>query len=176
MSVIEPVVLSPYSPLWPAVFDFEKQRLLEIMGADDAVVEHVGSTAVPGMGAKPIIDVMVGVADLAMIERRIPALVEDGYRYVPEFERAIPERRYFVKARGQPGHFHLHGVVFAGPFWKRLLAFRDALRADAALAAEYWKLKQRLAARFPNDREAYTEGKTTFIREVEARAGLRRGP
>lgn len=169
MSAPETVVLSAYSPLWPAIFDFERGRLEAILGEGAAVIEHIGSTAVPGLGAKPIIDVMIGVADLAMIERRIPALVEDGYRYVPQFEKSMPERRYFVKTHAQPGHFQVHAVVFESPFWKRHLAFRDALRGDPKLAADYWKLKQRLAARFPNDREAYTEGKSAFIREVVAR-------
>jgi GrpB-like predicted nucleotidyltransferase (UPF0157 family) len=171
MSAPDPVVLSAYSPLWPAIFDFERARLQNIFGVDVAVIEHVGSTAVPGMGAKPIIDVMVGVADLAMVERCAAALAEDGYRYVPEFEKSMPQRRYFVKTHGQPGHFQMHAVLLDSAFWKSYLAFRDALRADAALAASYWKLKQRLAARFPNDREAYTDGKSGFIRDVLARPG-----
>ena len=69
-----------------------------------------------------------------------------------------------------PGQFHLHAVVHGSPFWKSQIAFREALRADERLAAQYWKLKQRLAARHPNDREAYAEAKGTFIREVLARA------
>ena len=171
MSAPEAVVLSAYSPLWPAIFDFERARLQAILGPDAAVIEHIGSTAVPGMGAKPIIDVMVGVADLAMVERCLPALAEDGYRYVPQFEKSMPQRRYFVKTNGQPGHFHVQAVKLDSAFWKSHLAFRDALRADARLAGDYWKLKQRLAARFPNDREAYTDGKSAFIREVLGRAG-----
>ena len=169
MNVADPAALSAYSPLWPAIFDFERARLDAILGKDASAIEHIGSTAVPGLGGRPIIDIMVGVAALAMVERRIAALAEDGYRYVPQFEKAIPERRYFVKTHAQPGHFHVHAVLLDSPFWKRHLAFRDALRRDAKLAADYWKLKQRLAARFPNDREAYTEGKSAFIVEVLAR-------
>ena len=162
----EPLALSAYSPMWPAIFEIERDRLNALFGADAVVIEHIGSTAVPGLGAKPIVDVMLGVPDLAIVERKIPELVAGGYRYVPEFEKAIPERRYLVKTQGHPGYFHLHAVVYAGPFWKRLIAFRDALRADAALAADYWKLKRRLAARFPNDRAAYTDAKSDFIRAV----------
>ena len=165
------VELSAYSPLWPATFEIERDRLWTIFGRDAVLIEHIGSTAVPGLGAKPIIDVMLGSASLQMVERKIPELAAEGYRYVPEFERAMPERRYFVKPDGQPGYFHLHAVVMDTPFWKRHLAFRDALRADAALAQEYWKLKQRLAARFPDDRAAYTDGKSAFIRTVTARLG-----
>ena len=169
MSTSDPIQLSAYSPLWPAIFEFESARLLGILGADAAMIEHIGSTAVPGMGAKPIIDVMIGVTDLAMIERRMAELQADGYRYVREFERSMPMRRYFVKTHAQPGHFHVHAVILDSPFWKSHLAFRDALRRDAKLAADYWKLKQRLAARYPNDREAYTDGKSAFIREAMGR-------
>ncbi|HYC38619.1 MAG TPA: GrpB family protein [Usitatibacter sp.] len=159
------VVLTPYSPLWPAVFDIEQRRLLEIFN-DSVVVEHIGSTAVPGLGAKPVIDVMLGSPDLAVVEGRIPTLEADGWRYVPEFERAMPERRYFTKLDQPPGKFHLHAVVLGGLFWQRHLAFRDALRADPRLAQRYWRVKQHLAARFPDDRAAYTEAKGDFIRAV----------
>lgn len=162
----EPVALSAYSPMWPSIFEIEKERLARIFqGA--AQIEHIGSTAVPGLGAKPIIDILLGTPDLAIVERRIPELVAAGYRYVPEFEKSVPERRYFTKEDGQPGHFHLHAVVLDTPFWKRHLAFRDALRRDPALAERYWKLKQRLASRFVRDRDAYTEAKSAFIRSVE---------
>lgn len=159
------VLLSPYSPLWPAIYDFERLAL-ETLFEGAARCEHIGSTAVPGLGAKPVIDMLLGVADLAVVEARIPQLQARGYRYVPEFERAIPDRRFFSRSDGQPGNFHVHAVKVDGPFWKSHLAFRDALRADPALAAEYWKLKQRLAARFPDDRAAYADNKGDFIRGV----------
>ena len=95
----------------------------------------------------------------------------DGYRYVPEFEKSTPERRYFTKERGNPGHFHVHAVVLDSAFWRRHLAFRDALRADPALAARYWKLKQQLAGKYRHDRGAYTDAKSTFIRNVIDKAG-----
>ncbi len=166
MSSVEPVELTPYSPMWPAIFDIERGRLLEVFRADAVRIEHIGSTAVPGLGAKPIIDVLLGAPAMAVIERAIAALEASGYRYVPEFERALPTRRYLVKTHGQPGHFHLHGVVAGTTFWNEHLAFRDALRADPLLAERYWTLKRRLASRHRNDREAYTEAKGTFIRSV----------
>lgn len=162
----EPVELSPYSPLWPAVFDVERERLAGFFAGEAVAIEHIGSTAVPGLGAKPIIDIMLGVASLAAVESRIALLEADGYRYVKEFEVAFPDRRYFDKREGNPGRFHLHAVLKDSPFWARHLAFRDALRADPALAERYWRVKQRSAARFPSDRAAYTEGKTDFIRGV----------
>src|SRR5436190_18935311 len=95
-TIPEIVELSPYSPMWPAVFDIERGRLTDIFGADAVLIEHVGSTAVPGLGAKPIIDILLGAPTLAVVDRHIPALVETGYRHVPEFERVMPERRYLV--------------------------------------------------------------------------------
>lgn len=165
----EIVELTAYSPLWPAVFDIEKSRLVDIFGADAVLIEHVGSTAVPGLGAKPIIDILLGAPTLAIVERHIPELIESGYRYVPEFERAIPQRRYFVKVHGQPGHFNLHAVVYDTPFWKDHIAFRDILREDPGLAERYWRLKNALAARFRKDREAYSDAKSEFIRNALAR-------
>lgn len=165
----EVVELSAYSPMWPAVFDIEKGRLEAIFGSDTILVEHVGSTAVPGLGAKPIIDILLGAANLDTVERHIPGLQESGYRYVPEFELAFPQRRYFVKTHGHPGHFHLHAVVYDTVFWRDHIAFRDLLRADASYAERYWRLKTALAARFRNDRSAYTDAKGEFIRNALAR-------
>lgn len=165
----EIVELTAYSPLWPAVFDIEKSRLVDIFGADAVLIEHVGSTAVPGMGAKPIIDILLGAPTLAVVDRHIPQLVETGYRHVSEFEHANPDRRFLVKVHGHPGHFQLHAVVYDTPFWKDLLAFRDVLRADPGLAERYWRLKNALAARFRNDRQAYSDARTEFIRNTLGR-------
>jgi GrpB-like predicted nucleotidyltransferase (UPF0157 family) len=163
---LDPLEITAYSPMWPAVFDMERERLLQVFGADGAVIEHIGSTAVPGLSAKPIIDVMLGVPVLAIIERVMPQLAQDGYRYVPELEKSVPDRRYFVKPNGQPGHFNLHAVVMGSPFWRDRIAFRDALRGDAGLAEEYLRLKKRLASRSVSDRTVHSDAKTNFIRAV----------
>jgi GrpB-like predicted nucleotidyltransferase (UPF0157 family) len=161
------IALTPYSPLWPAIFDLEQRRLLEIFN-NAVVVEHIGSTAVPGLGARPIIDMMLGAPDLAQVDARIPALEAEGYRYVKEFEKSVPERRYFTRMDTPPGMFHLHAVVLDSPFWKRHLAFRDVLRCDPALADKYWRLKQHLAARLRDDRGAHADAKSEFIRKAIA--------
>lgn len=160
----EAIELSAYSPMWPVTFDIERGRLEDIFGKGAVLIEHVGSTAVPGLGAKPIIDILLGAPALAVVERQIPALVATGYRYVPEFERAMPDRRFFVKPRGHPGYFHLHAVVYDTPFWKDMLDFRNLLRADRGYADRYWRLKSALAARHRNDREAYANAKSDFIK------------
>ena len=114
----------------------------------EAAIEHVGSTAVPGLGAKPVIDVMVGLSRLAQAEDRIAALEAAGYEYVRKYERQRPERRYFRKPRLGPRGVHLHCVVEGSHFWVRHLAFRDYLHAHPESAAAYYKLKRELAVRW----------------------------
>ena len=165
-SVSEVIELSPYSPMWPVTFDIERGRLTEILGADAVIIEHVGSTAVPGLGGKPIIDILVGAPAVEVMDRHIPALVETGYRHVEEFMRAFPQRRFLVKTHGMPGHFNLNIAKYDTLFWKDLIAFRDILRADPGIAERYWRLKGLLATRFRTDRQAYADAKTEFIQNA----------
>ena len=160
------VVLAPYSHAWPAAFESEAALLHAAFRPRRVDVEHIGSTSVPGLGAKPIVDILLGAESLATIEERILPLHSWGYRYVRDVEAAIPERRYFVKPDGGPETIHLHAVVRGSPFWIEHLAFRDALRGDAGLAKRYLALKMELVQRFAHDREAYTDGKAAFIRAV----------
>ena len=164
-----PVVIVDYDPQWPILYEEEKRHILDAIGHVVVAVEHVGSTAVPGLGAKPIIDIMAAVRDLDDAEQCFRPLQEIGYEYVPEHEASIPERRYFRK--GPPeAHRHLHMVELASGFWERHLLFRDFLRGRPEVATQYYQLKKRLAARYGSDREGYTEAKTAFIRWVEGRA------
>lgn len=161
------VIIVPYDPEWPRRFD-EERGVLAAVFAGEAVVEHIGSTAVPGLGAKPVIDVMVGVAALTEVERRIPELEAVGYEYIKEYEKQLPERRYFRKPRLGPRAFHVHCVVKESEWWIRLLAFRDYLRAHPESAAAYHHLKRNLAARVT--KEDYTDAKRAFIEGVLATA------
>ena len=168
MSAISTVHIAAYSPQWPQVFAQLRGRLLRAFAGEAATVEHIGSTAVPGLSAKPVIDVLLGAASLAVIEARIEALAAQGFEYIPKHERVLPQRRYFV-ARPPGGlRVHLHGVVEGEPLWRAHLDFRDALRSDAQLRARYLALKRRLAAEHADDKAAYTEAKGPFIREVLA--------
>ena len=159
------MVVVPYDPRWPELFERERAVLSAVLPAG-ARIEHVGSTAVPGLAAKPIIDIMVGVSDLAEVETRIHAIESLGYTYVPKYEAELPERRYFRRPSAHPRTHHLHCVREGGDFWARHLAFRDRLRADAALAERYGSLKRDLADRFRADRRGYAEAKGPFIRDV----------
>ena len=165
-----PVEIVAYSLDWPRRFGAERDALARLFPPDVFSIDHVGSTAVPGLGAKPIVDILIGAPTLAEIEARIPALEMLGYRYAPQHEAALPERRYFAKPARHPRLYHVHAVRADSRFHREHLAFRDALRADAALAVEYLTLKRALAARHGRDREGYTDGKAAFIRAAVDRA------
>lgn len=162
------VVVQPYSSRWPVVFDTVRDELSSALVPVEATIEHIGSTAVPGLAAKPVIDVLVGVRALADVESRIAALDVCGYGYVQKYERELPMRRYFVKASVLSLRIHVHAVERGSRLWREHLAFRDALRADAGLCARYRQLKLQLAAAHADDKSAYTAAKAPFIRSVLA--------
>jgi GrpB-like predicted nucleotidyltransferase (UPF0157 family) len=162
------VLLVPYDPDWPRRFDDERRVLAAVFAGAEAVIEHVGSTAVPGLGSKPVIDVMVGVPGLAAVEERIRALEAAGYEYVQEYEKQLSERRYFRKPQVGTRLFHVHCVFTGSAFWIQHLAFRDYLRAHPEVAAACSTLKEDLATRVST--AAYTEAKSPFIEQVLASA------
>ena len=131
----------------------------------------VGSTSVPCLVAKPIIDIMAALRRLVDARACIEPLQTIGYEYVPEHEASIPERRYFRK--GPPGArtHHLHMVELRSGFWEGHLLFRDFLRAHPDVADGYYRLKVRLAVELGLGRGAYTDAKASFIESVVARAG-----
>ncbi|HEY9109570.1 MAG TPA: GrpB family protein [Roseateles sp.] len=154
---------------WPAQFDAVARPLRDALTGTACRIEHIGSTAVPGLCAKPVLDLLLGVTRLADVEARHEALAALGYRYRAEYEGELPERRYFTRDAGAGRlRVHLHAVVHGSAFWREQLAFRDALRADAALAARYAALKRELAERHAADKAAYTDAKGPFIRAVLA--------
>jgi GrpB-like predicted nucleotidyltransferase (UPF0157 family) len=162
----DPVDLVPYDLHWPALFQVEAKLLIAGLGSSSFTIEHVGSTAIPGLGAKPVVDLMLGGPSLAAIDARRPAIEHLGYEYRPHQEAVIPDRRFFVKSVGGRRAFHLHAVQAGSAFWVEHVAFRDRLRSDPGLAAAYHGVKADLAARHRHDREAYTSGKSAFISTV----------
>jgi GrpB-like predicted nucleotidyltransferase (UPF0157 family) len=162
------VILAPYNPDWPRRFEEERCVLAAVFAGVEAIIEHVGSKAVPGLGGKPVIDVMVGLRLLADVEARIPSLEAVGYEYVPQYEKQLPVRRYFRKPRFDAREFHVHCVVKGSEFWIRHLAFRDYLRAHPESASAYYNLKRDLATRL--SKEKYTDAKSSFIEGVLALA------
>ena len=156
----------PYDRMWPRMFVAEKELLLGVFEEEGQMLEHIGSTSVPGLGAKPVIDIMAGVRSLANVERMIPRIEGLGYAYVPEYEAEIPGRRYFRKPRVRPRTHHLHVVELGTEFWESHLAFRDFLRERPEWAEEYYLLKRELAGRLRGDGRAYTEAKSDFVERV----------
>jgi GrpB-like predicted nucleotidyltransferase (UPF0157 family) len=165
-----PIEILPYDANWPVRFAAERSLLASLFDSATTLIEHIGSTAVPGLGAKPIIDLMVGIEALSEVVDRIPRLRAVGYEYVAEVESAFPERRFFAKPSRGAAQFHLHAVELSTPFWERHLLFRDILRSDPETAARYLALKLQLAVRFRQDREGYGAAKTAFIEEVLSKA------
>lgn len=160
------VTIAPYSPDWPLAFAQLRDELLRYFAPLRVEVEHIGSTAVPGLSAKPVIDVLLGADSLAAIETRIVALARSGYAYRPTYEMDLPLRRYFVRAEGVLPRVHLHAVVIGSAIWREHLAYRDALRSNDHLLDAYQSLKVELADRFRHDKSAYQAAKGSFIRQV----------
>ncbi len=160
-----PIVIASYSERWPVLFADERAAILAAIAP--AEVEHIGSTSVPGLAAKPIIDIMIGVESLERAAACIPALAALGYEYVPELEAQMPERRYLRKVLIGVRTHQIHMVELGGAFWARHLLFRNYLRRHPQIAADYAALKRRLAAEFGADINGYTDAKTGFIRNVE---------
>ena len=161
------VELVDHDPGWAELFEKERLRLSPIFDGRAVAIEHIGSTSVPGLSAKPIVDVLVGVSDLELPEEVVEGIQALGYEYLGE--HGLPGRLFFRK---HPRTHHVHVVAHGGEHWHRQLTFRDALRADSEERRRYDELKRRLAAE-GHSRDVYTELKTPFIREVEARAQAR---
>jgi len=156
--------IEPHDPAWADSFERERVELDAAIGRwAVGGIHHVGSTAVPGLAAKPIVDILVGVEDLESARGCFAPLARLEYHYAPYLTE---EMHWFCKPDPDRRTHHLHLAPFAGRRFAEELAFRDRLRADAALAEAYATLKRDLAARFGDDREAYTEAKSDFIRRA----------
>jgi GrpB-like predicted nucleotidyltransferase (UPF0157 family) len=153
--------LSPYDPSWPARFEEERTALDEAIGEwVSGGIHHVGSTAVPGLEAKPVIDILAGVRDLEDSRECFEPLAQLGYLYAPYL---ADEMHWFCKPHPSRRTHHLHLVPVGSKRYADELAFRDRLRANHTLAEEYAELKRSLADRFRYDREGYTEAKSGFV-------------
>jgi GrpB-like predicted nucleotidyltransferase (UPF0157 family) len=169
----EPVIVVAYDPAWPAAFELLRDRIVPVLGELAVGIEHVGSTAVPGLDAKPILDIDVVIRhadDFAAAAARLATL---GYVHLGDL--GIVGREAFRAAPELPRH-HLFVCASGAAALQAHLTLRDTLRNDAELAAAYGALKRDLAQRFREDRDSYAEGKTAFITSVllDARDGRRR--
>jgi GrpB-like predicted nucleotidyltransferase (UPF0157 family) len=156
------VRLREYTPLWAELFEIEATELRATLGALALDVQHVGSTAVPGLVAKPVLDIAVAISAYAQVPRCATLLARLGYQYA--YWADLDNDYTFEKGAERTHHVHL--VEFESRQWGDYLRFRDALRADPRLAREYERTKLALSARFCGNRAAYTRAKGEFIRHV----------
>jgi GrpB-like predicted nucleotidyltransferase (UPF0157 family) len=171
----EVIDVVPYDPEWPRRFDAERALLERVLAPWlEGGIHHIGSTAIPRIAAKPIIDMMAGVRDLEEARSAYEPLSKQSYIYAPH-RPGIAHHFSKPSLRFAEMRFNLHLTEPESDLWRERLAFRDALRADSALAAEYEALKLRLAEARGDDTAAYTTGKRDFVGRVLASAGLQFG-
>ena len=165
------IIVSDYDPNWPTLFEKERIRIGNALGSFALAIEHVGSTAVPGLPSKPIIDLLVGVPSLEEAKVRCIEPIEAlGYYYIPEYASWLPDELFFRKGPPGPWSHHLHVMERFYLRWEALLVFRDYLRAHAEAARAYADIKRTLAASSKDNIEAYRKGKSTFVQETTAKA------
>lgn len=159
------LTLVAYDPAWPSRFAREAARLRTAIASQVVAIEHVGSTAIPGMLGKPVLDIAIAVADELAADACVRPLQSLGYEYRGPYGDD-PRRRYYVLAADGRPTVHIHLYVLPARAWEEKIAFREALRADAALAAAYAAEKLRVADAVAWDKTAYSDAKGPFIVSV----------
>jgi len=174
--VADEIEIVAYDPRWPERFALESARIRRVLVERALEIEHHGSTAVPGLAAKPVIDILVAVESIEIAERYARALMEEGYEGVePRYREIWPERIVLIRREHGARMSHVHLTLRGHPVWERLIVFRDYLRARPEVAAEYAELKRSLAGAVGADRHAYMTAKSDFITRVTAVAMRERG-
>lgn len=187
------IEIVPYNPDWKTKFKEKKNLLSELVKEFNPIIEHIGSTSIEGLGAKPIVDIQIGMRKYKDLNLSVELMISAGYVYYKKYEDVLPLRRYFVKAANIQGNglpkvlytyedkfdrkehphlFHVHVVELNSYWWRRHIAFRDYLRANNDARDEYYKLKLELAKREWDDKNDYTDAKTEFIKSIEKLAGI----
>jgi GrpB-like predicted nucleotidyltransferase (UPF0157 family) len=164
------VIIAEYSPTWPALFEQDKKLLKAALGENENIIEHVGSTSVVGLAAKPVIDIMIGLRDFSVADDVVPKIEVLGYEYISNYEDVMPFRRYLKKVAREKDTHHIHMVEIGGEFWERHLLFRDYLRENHEAMDEYANLKEKLGEEDWENTNQYADAKTVFIRSIEKKA------
>jgi GrpB-like predicted nucleotidyltransferase (UPF0157 family) len=162
------VILSEYNPQWEDQFEYEKKQIIDVSGNKIIGIEHIGSTSIPGLKAKPIIDILAGVSDFNVVSSLIAPLREVDFEYVPKPQ--LTDRSFFRKGLWGRGTCHLHICEMNSREWYEKLLFRDYLRKFSQAAEEYALLKSELSSLYKNDRPAYTKHKEPFIKHIIEKA------
>jgi GrpB-like predicted nucleotidyltransferase (UPF0157 family) len=166
------IVIEDYDPQWPMMYAIESDRIRNVLGNLLVAIEHIGSTSVPGLAAKPRIDIMPAVASEDVLDQTIEPVTSLGFEYISRFEDEMPYRRLFSRDGGDEQiAVNIHTVAINSEFWERHLLFRDYLRTHPDVADEYACLKRQLAPRFSVTSD-YALAKTEFIKSIEVKARL----
>lgn len=167
----EVIEIVEYNPDWPRLFEQEKAHILTVIGDYIEEIQHTGSTSVPGLAAKSVIDILIAIPDLALVEKCVEPLESLGYGYLGE--NGLPDRHFFRKPAGNSWHrtHHIHMVLKGSQEWENQTRFRDYLRTHPETRRQYQELKRELAARFGSDRGGYTDAKADFVINVLRQTG-----
>ena len=157
------IIIKPHQKEWHEEYLKERCKLNVLLGEEMIAIEHIGSTAVEGLGAKPLVDMMIGVTDLRITDKWIEDLSKIGYEYVP---KETSNWRFFRKGKWRAGTHHIHVYIYNSDEWRNNLLFRDFLKKHEWARKEYRELKEVLAATYPFDRVSYTNAKAPFIQNI----------
>lgn len=164
------IELSDYNPSWPKIFTIERELISTDFPIKEFTIEHIGSTAVPHLKAKPVIDILIGVSalptDITPTANHLKIL---GYEYVEKYNLVMPDRRFFQKDTDGKRTHHIHMVAIHSDFWDRHLFFRNQLRDNSAIRQQYQQLKMDLVTRQWNSGNDYADAKSAFIKSIEQR-------
>lgn len=164
---LQPIVVVDYDPEWVHMYEEERTRIVSLIGAYLEEIHHVGSTSIPGLAAKPIIDIFAIVSDIRVVEHCVKPLESLDYAYLRE--HGIPGRHYFRKPSDTRFHQHTHHIHMSERGLEQIyamLTFRDYLRKHPEAVQAYQDLKKELAAKYSGDRDAYTDAKEPFVRSI----------
>jgi GrpB-like predicted nucleotidyltransferase (UPF0157 family) len=161
------IEIVPYNPAWPKLFKMEAERLQQTLGDVAEKIHHIGSTAVKGLAAKPIVDIIIEVSSLEELDALNDRMEFIGYE--PKGEFGIPRRRYFQKGGSNRTH-QIHAFRSGDSHVTRHLVFRDYLRANPKIAKGYAQLKSAIAKNCENDIGRYCDGKDEYVKQLEAKA------
>jgi GrpB-like predicted nucleotidyltransferase (UPF0157 family) len=162
------ITLTNHNPTWEQAYHIEAAQLFHIFAPRLRCIHHIGSTAIEGIKAKPVIDLLVEVDDIRAVDAYQISM--QGFGYLSKGEYGIPGRRFFIKGDDEHRTHHIHVFQAGHPEIARHLEFRDYLQAHPDDAQAYGNLKEELASKFPHDVGAYTNGKTAFIKDIEQKA------
>ena len=166
--MVRRIEVVPHDPNWKNKFNLEARIIRSIFNKEIIAIHHIGSTAIPQISAKPIIDILIEVHDIDIIDDYDFKMIEQGY--IPKGESGIPRRRLFIKGSEEVRTFHIHIFEKGNSEIKRLLNFRNYMIAHPNEAQKYSRLKENLVREYPEDISGYIDGKDKFVKNIDKKA------